>query len=65
MTTKKELQQENEQLWQTINQLRNNITKLEDEIETLKKENKTQRWTINELETMIFLLHGSVLDARY
>lgn len=63
--TKKELQQENEQLWQTINQLRNNITKLEDEIETLKKENKTQSWTINELETMIFLLHGSVLDARY
>ena len=65
MTTKKELQQENEQLWKTINQLRDNITKLEDEIETLKKENKTQRWTINELETMIFLLHGSVLDARY
>ena len=63
--TKKELQQENEQLWQTINQLRNNITKLEDEIETLKKENKIQGWTINELETMIFLLHGSVLDARY
>ena len=63
--TKKELQQENEQLWQTINQLRNNITKLEDEIETLKKENKTQGWTINELETMIFLLHGSVWDARY
>ncbi len=63
--TKKELQQENEQLWQTINQLRNNITKLEDEIETLKKENKTQGWTINELETMIFLLHGSILDARY
>ena len=63
--TKKELQQENEQLWQTINQLRNNITKLEDEIETLKKENKTQRWTIDELETMILLLHGSVLDARY
>lgn len=65
MTTKKQLQQENEQLWKTINQLRNNITKLEDEIETLKKENKTQGWTINELETMIFLLHGSVLDARY
>ena len=65
MTTKKELQQENEQLWKTINQLRDNITKLEDEIETLKKENKTQGWTINELETMIFLLHGSVLDARY
>ena len=65
MTIKKELQQENEQLWKTINQLRDNITKLEDEIETLKKENKTQRWTINELETMIFLLHGSVLDARY
>ena len=63
--TKKELQQENEQLWKTINQLRNNITKLEDEIETLKKENKAQGWTINELETMIFLLHGSVLDARY
>ena len=63
--TKKELQQENEQLWQTINQLRNNITKLEDEIETLKKENKTQRWNINELENMIFFLHGSVLDARY
>ena len=65
MTTKKELKQENEQLWKTINQLRDNITKLEDEIETLKKENKTQRWTIDELETMIFLLHGSVLDARY
>ena len=65
MTTKKQLQQENEQLWQTINQLRNNITKLEDEIETLKKENKTQRYTINELETMIFLLNGSVWDARY
>ena len=65
MTTKKELKQENEQLWQTINQLRNNITKLEDDIEKLKKENKTQRYTINELETMIFLLHGSVLDARY
>lgn len=65
MTTKKELQQENEQLWQTINQLRNNITKLEDEIEKLKKENKTQRWTIDELETIIFFLHGSVLDARY
>ena len=32
MTTKKQLQQENEQLWQKINQLRNNITKLEDEI---------------------------------
>lgn len=63
--TKKELQQENEQLWQTINQLRNNITKLEDEIEKLKKENKTQGWTINELETIIFFLHGSVLDARY
>ena len=63
--TKKELKQENEQLWQTINQLRNNVTKLEDEIETLKKENKTQCWTINELETMIFLLHGSVWDARY
>ena len=65
MTTKKQLQQENEQLWQTINQLRDNITKREDEIETLKKENKTQRWTINELETMIFLLNGSVWDARY
>ena len=65
MTTKKELKQENEQLWKTINQLRDNITKLEDEIETLKKENKTQRWTINELETMIFLLNGSVWDARY
>lgn len=65
MVTKKELQQENEQLWKTINELRNNVTKLEDEIEKLKKENKTQRWTINELETMIFLLHGSVLDARY
>ena len=65
MVTKKELQQENEQLWKTINELRNNVTKLEDEIEKLKKENKTQRWTIDELETMIFLLHGSVLDARY
>ena len=65
MTTKKELKQENEQLWKTINQLRDNITKLEDEIETLKKENKTQRWTIDELETMIFLLNGSVWDARY
>lgn len=65
MVTKKELQQENEQLWKTINELRNNVTKLEDEIEKLKKENKTQRYTINELETMIFLLHGSVLDARY
>ena len=65
MTTKKELQQKNEQLWQTINQLRDNITKLENEIETLKKENKTQRWTINELEKMIFLLNGSVWDARY
>lgn len=63
--TKKELQQENEQLWQKINQLRNNITKLEDKIEKLKKENKTQRWTIDELETIIFFLHGSVLDARY
>lgn len=65
MTTKKELKQENEQLWKTINQLRDNITKLEDEIETLKKENKTQRWTIDELESMIYFLHGSVLDARY
>lgn len=65
MVTKKELQQENEQLWKTINELRNNVTKLEDEIEKLKKENKTQRWTINELENMIFFLHGSVLDARY
>lgn len=65
MTTKKELQQENEQLWKTINELRDNITKLEDEIEKLKKENKTQRYTINELENMIFFLHGSVLDARY
>ena len=65
MTTKKQHKQKNEQLWQTINQLRDNITKLEDEIETLKKENKTQRWTINELETMIFLLNGSVWDARY
>ena len=65
MTTKKQLQQENEQLWKKINQLRDNITKLEDEIETLKKENTTQRWTINELETMIFLLNGSVWDARY
>ena len=65
MTDRKELKQENEQLWKTINELRNNITKLEDEIEKLKKENKTQRWTINELENMIFLLHGSVLDARY
>ena len=63
--TKKELQQENEQLWKTINELRNNVTKLEDEIEKLKKENKTQRYTINELENMIFFLHGSVLDARY
>ena len=60
MTTKKQLQQENEQLWKTINELRDNITKLEDEIEKLKKENKTQRYTINELETMIFLLNGSV-----
>lgn len=65
MTTKKELKQENEQLWKTINELRDNITKLEDEIEKLKKENKTQRYTINELENMIFFLHGSVLDARY
>ena len=65
MTTKKELQEKNEQLWKTINELRNNITKLEDEIEKLKKENKTQRWTIDELETIIFFLHGSVLDARY
>ena len=65
MTTKKQLQQENEQLWKTINELRDNITKLEDEIEKLKKENKTQRYTINELETMIFLLNGSVWDARY
>ena len=65
MTTKKQLQQENEQWWQKINQLRDNITKLEDEIETLKKENKTQRWTIEELEIMIYSLHGSVLDARY
>lgn len=65
MTTKKELKQENEQLWKKINELRDNITKLEDEIEKLKKENKTQRYTINELENMIFFLHGSVLDARY
>lgn len=65
MTTRKELKQENEQLWKKINELRDNITKLEDEIEKLKKENKTQRWTINELENMIFFLHGSVLDARY
>ena len=65
MTTRKELKQENEQLWKKINELRDNITKLEDEIEKLKKENKTQRYTIDELETMIFLLHGSVLDARY
>lgn len=65
MVTKKELQEKNEQLWKTINELRNNITKLEDEIEKLKKENKTQRWTIDELETIIFFLHGSVLDARY
>ena len=65
MVTKKELQQENKQLWKTINELRNNVTKLEDEIEKLKKENKTQRWTIDELENMIFFLHGSVLDARY
>ena len=65
MTTKKELQEKNEQLWKTINELRDNITKLEDEIEKLKKENKTQRWTIDELETIIFFLHGSVLDARY
>lgn len=65
MTTKKELQEKNEQLWKTINELRDNITKLEDEIEKLKKENKTQRYTINELENMIFFLHGSVLDARY
>ena len=65
MTTKKELQEKNEQLWKTINELRNNVTKLEDEIEKLKKENKTQRYTINELENMIFFLHGSVLDARY
>ena len=65
MVTKKELQQENEQLWKTINELRNNVTKLEDEIEKLKKENKTQCYTINELENMIFFLHGSVLDARY
>ena len=65
MVTKKELQQENKQLWKTINELRNNVTKLEDEIEKLKKENKTQRYTINELENMIFFLHGSVLDARY
>ena len=65
MVTKKELKQENEQLWKKINQLRNNITELEDEIEKLKKENKTQRWTIDELETIIFFLHGSVLDARY
>ena len=60
MTTKKELQQKNEQLWQTINQLRNNITKLEDEIETLKKENQSQRWTIDELKIMISFLHGHV-----
>ena len=65
MVTKKELQQENKELWKTINELRNNVTKLEDEIEKLKKENKTQRWTIDELENMIFFLHGSVLDARY
>lgn len=65
MTTKKEFKQENEQLWKRINELRDNITKLEDEIEKLKKENKTQRYTINELENMIFFLHGSVLDARY
>ena len=65
MVTKKELQQENKELWKTINELRNNVTKLEDEIEKLKKENKTQRYTINELENMIFFLHGSVLDARY
>lgn len=65
MTTRKELKQENEQLWKKINELRDNITKLEDEIEKLKKENKTQRYTINELENMIFFLHGSVLDARY
>ena len=65
MTTKKELQQKNEQLWQTINQLRNNITKLEDEIEILKEENQSQRWTIDELKIMISFLHGHVWDSRY
>ena len=66
MTTKKELKQKNEQLWQTINQLRNNITELEDEIETLKEKNQTQGWTIDELKIMIYLLGGwKVLDARW
>ena len=60
MTTKKELQQENEQLWQTINQLRNNITELEDEIETLRNINHVQRRTIDKLRNIIVSLHGPV-----
>lgn len=60
MTTKKELKQENEQLWKTINQLRNNITELEDEIETLRDANHVQRRTINKLRNIIVSLHGPV-----
>lgn len=60
MVTKKELQQENEQLWKTINQLRNNIAELEDEIETLRNENHVKRRTINKLRNIIVSLHGPV-----
>ena len=60
MVTKKELKQENEQLWKKINQLRNNITELEDEIETLRNENHVQRRTINKLKTIIRNLHGPI-----
>lgn len=60
MTTKKELKQENEQLWKTINQLRNNIAELEDEIETLRNENHIKRRNINKLRNIIVSLHGPV-----
>ena len=65
MTTKKELKQKNEQLWQTINQLRNNITELEDEIKTLEEKNKAQGSTINVLKRIIQSLHGKVWDATW
>lgn len=60
MTTKKELKQENEQLWKTINLLRNNITELEDKIEELRNANHVQRRTIHKLRNIIVSLHGPV-----
>ena len=51
MTTKKQLEQENKQLRQTINRLK-------DEIRELSKIDDLQRRTINKLRTIIVILNG-------